>query len=95
MRWEDDIPEEVKQDRLQRLLKLQSEIEMEDRKKMLGQTYEVLVERKNRDENVVKGRTRCWQKIILPGDESLVGTFQQVHVESQNHQTLIGTLCCS
>ena len=95
MRWRDDIPEEVKQDRLQRLLKLQSEIETEDRKRMLGQTYEVLVERKNRDESVVKGRTRCWQKIVFPGDESLVGTFQQVRVESQNHQTLIGSLCCS
>jgi tRNA-2-methylthio-N6-dimethylallyladenosine synthase len=95
MRWADDIPEEVKQERLQRLIKLQSEIETEDRKKMLGQTYEVLVERKNRDETVVKGRTRCWQKIVFPGDESLVGTFQQVRVESQNYQTLIGTLCYS
>jgi len=95
MRWQDDIPEEVKQERLQRLLKLQSEIETEDRQKMVGQTYQVLVERKNRDEPVVKGRTRCWQKVVLPGDESLVGTFQQVRIGSQNHQTLIGSLCSS
>ena len=38
MRWKDDIPEEVKQERLQRLIDLQNEISNEERQQMLGQT---------------------------------------------------------
>lgn len=90
MRWKDDIPEEVKQDRLQRLLDLQQEISNEERSRMLGQTYEILVERFNKDGKMLKGRTRCWKKVIFEGDESLIGTLQQVKVHSYSHETLLG-----
>jgi len=92
MRWKDDIPEKVKLDRLQRLLDLQNEVSNEERQQMLGQTFEVLVERFNRDGRQLKGRTRCWKKIIFEGEESLIGTLQQVKVHSYSHQTLIGEL---
>ena len=46
MRQRDDIPEE-KQDRLQRLLKLQEDIYIKQRQAFLGQTVEVLVEKRN------------------------------------------------
>ncbi len=42
MRWKDDIPEEVKQERLQRLIALQDQISTKQRQEMLGQTLEVL-----------------------------------------------------
>jgi tRNA-2-methylthio-N6-dimethylallyladenosine synthase len=92
MRWKDDVPEEVKQQRLQKLLDLQNEIMNEERQQMLGNTYEVLVERFNRDGLQLKGRTRCWKKVIFDGDESLIGTLQQVTVHSYSHQTLLGEL---
>lgn len=92
MRWKDDIPEEVKQDRLQRLLDLQNEISNVERQQMLGTSYEVLVERFNRDGRKLKGRTRCWKKVIFDGDESLIGTLQKVVVHSYSHQTLLGEL---
>lgn len=92
MRWKDDIPEEVKQDRLQRLMDLQNEISNEERSLMLGQSYEVLVERFNKDGHMLKGRTRCWKKVIFEGDESLIGTLQQIKVHSFSHQTLVGEL---
>jgi tRNA-2-methylthio-N6-dimethylallyladenosine synthase len=90
MRWKDDIPEEVKLERLQRLMDLQEEISNEERQQMLGQTVEVLVERFNKDGEMLKGRTRCWKKVIFNGDESMIGTLQQVKVHSYSHQTLIG-----
>jgi tRNA-2-methylthio-N6-dimethylallyladenosine synthase len=90
MRWKDDIPAEVKQERHQRLLDLQEKIGNEERASMLGQTVEVLVERFNRDGENLKGRTRCWKKVIFPGDASLIGTLQQVKVHSFTHQTLVG-----
>jgi tRNA-2-methylthio-N6-dimethylallyladenosine synthase len=92
MRWKDDIPEEVKQERLQRLLNLQTDIGNEERIAMLGQTYEVLVEKLNRGGENLKGRTRCWKNVAFPGDESLIGTLQQVKVHSFSHQTLLGDI---
>ncbi len=92
MRWKDDIPEELKLQRLQKLMDLQEEISNEERAQMLGNTYEVLVERFNKDGHMLKGRTRCWKKVIFEGDESLIGTLQQIKVHSFSHQTLVGTL---
>ncbi len=92
LRWKDDVPEEVKFDRLQRLMDLQNEIAVEERQQMLGNTYEVLVECFNKGGTQLKGRTRCWKKVIFEGDESLIGTLQQVHVHSYSHQTLVGDL---
>lgn len=95
MRWKDDIPEEVKQDRLQRLLQLHNEIASRHLQKLLGTEIEVLVERKNRDEAHLKSRTRCWKNVIFQGDESLIGTLQKVKIHSYTHQTLLGELCQS
>ena len=89
-RWKDDIPEEVKQDRLQRLLTLYQEICAEDRQAMLGETVEVLVERRNKDESQLKGRTRCWKNVLFSGPDSLIGTLVQVKIHGYNHQTLLG-----
>ena len=90
-RWDDDIPEEVKQERLQRLMNLQNELGNEERQQTLGNTYEVLVESQNSDGKTVKGRTRCWKKVMFEGDASMVGTLQQVQIHSYTHQTLLGT----
>jgi tRNA-2-methylthio-N6-dimethylallyladenosine synthase len=92
MRWKDDIPEEVKQVRHQRLLELQNQIYNEEMASMLGQSVEVLVERFNRDGESLKGRTRCWKKVIFPGDASLIGTLQKVTIHSFSHQTFLGEL---
>ena len=91
MRWRDDIPKEVKEDRLQRLMQLQNEISSNQRQEMIGQNLEVLVEGKNKGEQL-KGRTRCWKNVIFSGDENLIGTLQRVKIHSFNHQTLIGEI---
>ncbi|WP_039358817.1 tRNA (N6-isopentenyl adenosine(37)-C2)-methylthiotransferase MiaB [Candidatus Protochlamydia amoebophila] len=93
MRWRDDVPEEVKQDRLQRLLQLQDTIYMKHRQAFLGQTVEVLVERRNfKDDRLVKGRTRCWKNVLFTGGDELIGTMQQVKIHGYSHQTLLGDL---
>lgn len=91
MRWRDDIPEEVKQDRLQRLMSLQNSIATAERQSMLGKEVEVLVERRTvKDNAMMKGRTRCWKKVLFNGDDSMIGTLQRVKVHSYGHETLIG-----
>ena len=91
MRWKDDIPEEVKQDRLHRLLELHNSICAEERHLLIVSDVEVLVEKIGED-GKLKGRTRCWKNVVFEGNESLVGTLQNITVHSYNYQTLIGSL---
>ena len=94
MRWKDDVPQEVKDRRLKDLFSLHEFITGEERKSLLGKELEVLVEKRNK-EGQLKGRSRCWKKVIFPGEDALVGTLQKVTIHSYNHQTLIGTLSTS
>ena len=88
-RWRDDITEEVKQERLHRLLSLHAEICSDERQKMLGSEVEVLIEKYSAEERQVKGRTRCWKNVVFPGDSSMVGSLQKVKVHSFSNQTLL------
>jgi tRNA-2-methylthio-N6-dimethylallyladenosine synthase len=92
MRWKDNIPQEVKDDRLQRLMDLYNKIGSEERQSMLGTTVEVLVDKVNKDGKSLRGRTSCWKKVIFEGSPNLIGTLQKVKIHSFSHQTLIGDL---
>lgn len=88
-RWKDDIPEEVKSDRLHRLMELHQQISTEEMQTFIGQEVEVLVESRNKGVQL-KGRTRCWRKVIFNGGDELIGTLQKIKVSGCNHQTLLG-----
>ncbi|MBB64819.1 MAG: tRNA (N6-isopentenyl adenosine(37)-C2)-methylthiotransferase MiaB [Waddliaceae bacterium] len=91
MRWRDDVPEEVKSERLHRLMELQEGIYAKQRTALIDSTMEVLVERKSqKDPQFLQGRTRCWKNVLFTGDESLIGTLQPIKIRSYRHQTLIG-----
>jgi tRNA-2-methylthio-N6-dimethylallyladenosine synthase len=93
MRWRDDIPEEVKEARLQHLLKLQEEIYVRQRQALMGQTVEVLVEKRGfKDNGLLKSRTRCWKNVAFAGGDELIGTLQSIKLHSYSHQTLLGEL---
>lgn len=92
MRFKDDVPEEVKQDRLRRLMELHQRQAAEERSKLVGDKIEVLFEKRNKN-GQLKGRTRCWKKVIADGPDSLIGELANVDVHSFNHQTLIGSVC--
>lgn len=85
-RWKDDIEEEVKQERLQKLLLLHQEISNRERQALLGTTLEVLVDRKN------KGSTRCWKNVAFQAPEHLLGTLQSMKITGYSNQTLLGEL---
>jgi len=93
MRWVDDVPEEVKQERLHSLIELQNEITAKKQQQMIGKTVEILVEDVGRrDDQTVKGRTRCWKNTIFPGTKKDIGKLVKVKVHGYNHQTLMGTV---
>ncbi len=93
MRWKDDIPEAVKEERLNRLSQLQAGIYNKQRKEMLGTEVEVLVEAQNfKDNQLLKGRTRCNKNVLFRAEPHLIGTLQKIHIHSFTNQTLIGDL---
>ena len=91
-RWKDDIPEEVKNERLHRLLDLHQQITSEEMQKLIGHETEVLVENMSQKDGKLKSRTRCWKRVIFSGGKELVGTLQRIKITGCNHQTLIGDL---
>jgi len=93
MRWKDDIPEEIKEERLQKLLHLQEGIYAKQRQQILDETVEVLIEKRSqKDPGILKGRTRCWKNVVFEGEDGLIGTVQLVKVHSYSNQTLLGTI---
>lgn len=79
----DDVPEEVKEERNQRLLAVLEEQSMRFHNNMVGRIYEVLVEgRAKRGEGMFMGRTRNHRKCIFAADESFVGKLVNVKITS-------------
>ena len=91
MRFKDDIPEAVKDDRLQRLLALHHRHVSEELHTMIGLEKEILIEGRNKN-GLLKGHTSCWKNVVLEGNDSLIGTFQNISVKGYNHHTLLGEL---
>lgn len=93
-RWTDDIPEEVKEERLQKLLALYESQAANERTSMLGKEVEILIEGRNKHQQL-KGTTRCWKNVLCSGDDTLIGTLQKVKLTGFHHHTLFGDLICS
>jgi tRNA-2-methylthio-N6-dimethylallyladenosine synthase len=92
-RWKDDVSQEVKEQRLQKLLEIQDAISHNEMQSMLNTTEEVLVEAMSfKDGGMVKGRTRSWKNVVFPGGKELIGTLQQVKLHSFTHQTFVSEL---
>ncbi len=93
---EDDIAEEVKVDRLNRLMELQEEISFEKNQARIGQTFKVLIDRK--EENHFVGRTEydspeVDNEVIIENAENLkVGSFYQVNITGAEAFDLRGEL---
>jgi tRNA-2-methylthio-N6-dimethylallyladenosine synthase len=77
----DDIPEEIKKERLIRLNDLLASIGKEANEQLRGQTIEVLVEGESKtNPDVLSGRTRSNKLVHFRGSKSLIGQFVQVKV---------------
>jgi tRNA-2-methylthio-N6-dimethylallyladenosine synthase len=86
-----ELDEKIKKERLQILLKLYKDILKKESKKFLNSTMEVLVEDFNK-EKYLKGKTRCFKKVIFKGSKSLIGTLQNVYLKNYKNDTFIGEI---
>ena len=91
----DDVPEEVKQQRVERIMTLQREISLENNRKRVGSTQRVIVDSRQGDFYV--GRTQydspeVDQEILIPaaGKRLLKGRFYDVKIEKAADYDLYG-----
>ncbi len=88
---EDHVPEEVKLERLQRMIDLQQEIQAESNKKDIGKEFTVLVEgfsKKSREQYY--GRTQQNKVVVFDKKEHHIGEFVRVVVDEVSSATLLG-----
>jgi tRNA-2-methylthio-N6-dimethylallyladenosine synthase len=86
-----ELDEKVKKERLQILLKLYKDILKQESKKFLNSRLEVLVDNFNK-EKYLKGKTRCFKKVIFKGNENLIGTLQNIQLKNYKNDTFIGEI---
>lgn len=90
---DNQIPEDVKKERFNRLLDTVNKAAEGQAQKYLGEISEILVEGKSRkNENVLTGRNRQNKTVNFVGDESLVGKLVQVKIIDAKSFSLTGEL---
>lgn len=89
----DQVPREVKHQRLMRLNELQYRIALEINQKMVGKVYDVLVEGPSKtNPDKLTGRTRTNHIVIFDGPTNLIGQTVGVRINSAGTFTLFGLL---
>jgi len=98
-RLPDDVPAEVKARRNQELLAVTDEIALEDQRKLIGQTFDVLVEgpskkalRQNDQSELVQmmGRTHCDRIVVFDGNRRQAGQILPIKIDDATSHTMIG-----
>lgn len=89
----DNIPEEVKIERLNRMIALQNELSLESNRRDIGKEFEVLVEgASKRDPEEYFGRTSQNKVVVFPKGKVRPGDFVKVRVTGASSATLRGEL---
>lgn len=86
----DNVPEEVKVERLNRMIALQNELSAESNRRDIGKVFEVLVEGfSKRSREHMMGRTQQNKAVVFPRGTVKVGDFVKVRVTDASSATLI------
>ena len=89
----DDIPDEVKTRRLEEIIALQGEIALENNRREVGRTYEVLVEgTSRRSKEQLFGRNSQNKVLVFDRGNAKPGDYVQVKVTDCTAATLLGEL---
>ena len=90
----DQVPLQVKKERLWKLIDLQKEISTKINKKLEGEILEVLVDKKSKKhiENQFSGRTETNKTVVFTGKQDLLGKLVNVKIIKSSPWTLYGEL---
>jgi tRNA-2-methylthio-N6-dimethylallyladenosine synthase len=92
-RYTDQVPEDIKSERLDRLLKKHKEQIFSGCSKYVGLEFDVLVDKEGyKEQGMISGRNTRNQVLYFKGDKALIGKTVKVKVDSAKPQTLYGTI---
>jgi tRNA-2-methylthio-N6-dimethylallyladenosine synthase len=89
----DQLPFEVKMERLNRINALQNKISLEINQNLIGKEYKVLLDdHAPKGEGLIQGRTPTDKVVLLKGNESLLGNFVHVKIVNAENWCLSGEI---
>lgn len=87
----DNVPEDVKVERLNRMIALQNRLSLESNRRDVGKEFEILVEgRSKRSASDFCGRTSQGKMVVFPRTDQRRGDFVRVRITDATSATLIG-----
>jgi tRNA-2-methylthio-N6-dimethylallyladenosine synthase len=87
----DQVPQEIKEERNQRLLTLINEIAAKHYQTLVGKTVEILVEGPSKKNAArMMGRTRCNKIVVFDGSDRHRGQLMNVKIDRAGSFTLYG-----
>ena len=88
----DQVPDEVKKERIYRLIELQNQISLEYMQAQVGKIEEVFVDEITGKTNKLSGRTRTNKQVLFSGSPDLIGRLVQVKITEAKTWSLRGVL---
>jgi tRNA-2-methylthio-N6-dimethylallyladenosine synthase len=89
--YRDQIPEEIRLERLRKLIDQQERITYEKYQEQIGRLVQVYVEQvSKKSDKELSGRTRDNKIAVFPGDKKLIGTFVDIEIIDATGWTLKG-----
>jgi tRNA-2-methylthio-N6-dimethylallyladenosine synthase len=89
-RWPEQIPEEIKKERIYQLIELQNSISDAQMRRLVGTRQELLVEGRSKDGLV--GRTRTNRQVHFAGSAALYGSLVTVEITEASTWSLQGRI---
>jgi len=91
--FDDDISDEIKGDRLKRLIDIQQQISFESNNKLIGTIQTALIESySKKSEKEFQGRLDNNKVTVFPGNGNFIGDLVNVKITKATSATLIGEL---
>lgn len=88
---QDDVPDDVKTERLNQVIALQNKLSELSNKKDVGKTFEVLVEgHSKRSKDFLSGRTSQNKVVVFPKEKYNIGDYVTVKITDCTSATLMG-----
>ena len=91
-KFPDDVPDEVKTERMIKLVELQRKINYDNNRLHLGKVFEVLVEGRAKKPDQLMGRNEANRIIVFPDQGQKAGDFVTVLIDEVTPNTLIGSI---
>ncbi len=90
-KYEDDVPENIKSERLSEMISTQSKLSAKSKRNDIGKVFEVLIEGSSkRSKDFLSGRTSQNKVVVFNGGDFKKGEYAKVLIEKCTSATLIG-----